>query len=189
LQWLKSAREHHPGQPIRFIVLPSSSTAPFVDGTLHPNRATTKEKLRVLRVYVVSSSPPSLPTRPPPLDLSSPIANWPDCPIPITWSPKPHMILAVFSPTNPLQNPPNRIYLLRHFAEGALQKGARRWTKSNTSWLVDDDPGILRQPVAFLGRPLPGQTAGDGEEALQALERNPPDLLVMDGAHAAPGRA
>ena len=47
--------------------------------------------------------------------------------------------------------------------------------------VVDDDPGICASLSAFLGRAgFQVSTAGDGEEALQALERNPPDLLVMD---------
>jgi DNA-binding response OmpR family regulator len=47
--------------------------------------------------------------------------------------------------------------------------------------VVDDDSGICASLSAFLGRAgFQVSTAGDGEEALQALERNPPDLLVMD---------
>jgi DNA-binding response OmpR family regulator len=47
--------------------------------------------------------------------------------------------------------------------------------------IVDDDPGIRSSLAAFLSRSgLETVTAGDGEQALTALEREHFDLVVMD---------
>jgi len=47
--------------------------------------------------------------------------------------------------------------------------------------LVDDDPGILlsvRRALEFEGYQVP--TAADGVEALEAIERDAPDAVVLD---------
>jgi DNA-binding response OmpR family regulator len=47
--------------------------------------------------------------------------------------------------------------------------------------VVDDDSGICASLSAFLSRSgFKASTASDGEQALRMLDKNPPDLLVMD---------
>jgi len=47
--------------------------------------------------------------------------------------------------------------------------------------LVDDEPDITTNLAAFLARSgFDTRTAGDGEQALLAIENQPPDLVVMD---------
>ena len=54
-------------------------------------------------------------------------------------------------------------------------------TEKQRILIVDDDDGVRNSLAAFLGRTgFEVQTASDGQEALEWLERGPADLLVLD---------